>query len=325
MERKEILSTIKKAIFVERDALEKLAEGVDENYIQALEILIKCKGQVILSGVGKSGIVAKKIASTFASTGTPAIFIHPVDAAHGDLGIITRDDVAMFISKSGNTPELNFLLPTLKRFMVPVISIVGNNAHSYLVRKSDVVINASVDSECGPIDVIPTASTVAALAVGDALAVGLITIRGFTKDDFALLHPGGTLGRKLLLRVEDLMHTGREIPVIFEETPMKDAIYEISSKGLGMTCVIDKEGRLEGVITDGDLRRAIEQKGTRLFNLKVECIMTENPKTVEMDALAVKAAAIMQNFSITSLVIVNREKHVKGVIHLHDILRAGVL
>lgn len=326
MKEKEILSAIKKAISVERDALEKLAERVDDSYIRALEILIRCKGRVILSGVGKSGIVAKKIASTFASTGTPAIFVHPVDAAHGDLGIITRDDVAMVVSKSGNTPELNFLLPTLKRFMVPIISIVGNNnTHSHLARESDVVIDASVDSECGPIDVIPTASTIAALSVGDALAVGLITIKGFTKDDFALLHPGGSLGKKLLLRVENLMHIGEEIPVIFEETLMKDAIYEISSKGLGMTCVVDKENRLKGIITDGDLRRAIEKEGTRLFNLKAEYIMTKNPKTVKRDALAVKAAAVMQNFSITSLIIVDEERHVEGVIHLHDILRAGVL
>ncbi|MCD6223538.1 MAG: KpsF/GutQ family sugar-phosphate isomerase [Deltaproteobacteria bacterium] len=322
--KEEILNIIKKSILIERDALENLAERVDENYIKALKILLECRGRVILSGIGKSGIVAKKIAATFASTGTPAIFVHPVEAAHGDLGIITEEDAAIFVSKSGNSQELSLLLPTLKRFTVPIISIVGSN-NSYLAEKSDVVIDASVNSECGPIDMIPTASSVAALVVGDALAVGLITAKGFTKDDFALLHPGGALGKKLLLRVEDLMHIGDEIPVVFEETPMKDVIYEISSKKLGMSCVVDKEHKLRGIITDGDLRRAMEKKGSELFNLKAKCIMTRNPKIVNIDALAVKAAALMQSFSITSLVIVDKEKHLRGVIHLHDILRAGVL
>jgi len=250
--------------------------------------------------------------------------VHPVDAIHGDLGMITRNDVALLISNSGKTEEILAILPLLKRFKVPIISIVGN-VDSELARRSDIVLNAHVDREASPISLVPTSSTTVALVIGDALAAGLIVKRNFGDDDFALLHPGGTIGKKLLVKVEDLMHTGDEIPIVKMESGFQDLVYEISSKRLGVAVVVDENMSLSGIITDGDLRRAIERHGEHLFTMKARDIMTRNPKTIEKNALAARAASLMETHSITSLVVTGENRQIEGIIHLHDILKAGVL
>ncbi len=319
-----VLDAVKKAISIEAASVKALEGRVNDNFLDAVDLIDKCEGRVIFSGMGKSGLVGKKISATFSSIGIASMFVHPADAAHGDLGMIRREDVAVLLSNSGVTPEILFLLPILKRFNIPIISIVGN-INSELARRSDIVLDASVKEEATPVSLVPTSSTTVALVIGDALAAGLIVKRDFKEEDFALLHPGGSIGRKLLIRVEDLMHTGDEVPIVHENSDFNDLVYEISSKRLGMATVVDDDGLLVGVITDGDLRRAIERYSSKLFKIKARDIMTANPKIIDKFSLAAKAASIMERYSITSLVVVEDKKYIIGVIHLHDILKAGVL
>ncbi len=319
-----ILSTIKEAVEIEKDAVEKLLERIDASFAQAVELIHSCRGRLICSGVGKSGLIAKKIASTMSSIGVPSFFVHPTDAIHGDLGMVTKDDTALLISNSGKTEELLFLLPLLKRFGVPIISIVGDKT-SELAKRSDVVLDAYVEKEASPIQLVPTSSTTVSLVIGDALAAGLIVKNEFRDRDFAMLHPGGTIGKRLFVKVKDLMHKDREIPFVEPDSSFNDVLYEISSKRLGCSVVAEGKGKLLGVITDGDLRRAVEKYKSNLFSMKAFEIMTKNPKTIDKEALAAKAANIMEQHSITSLVVLDNKEKIEGIIHLHDILKAGVL
>lgn len=319
-----ILEHAKKVLRIEAEAVAALIPRLDERFIQAVEILYACKGRVVLTGMGKSGFIAKKIAATLASTGTPALFLHPAEGVHGDLGMVVRGDVVIAISNSGETPELLELLPFIKRFGVKLISLVGD-VNSTLARESDVSLDVSVGEEACPMNLAPTASTTAALAMGDALAVALLHERRFQREDFALLHPGGSLGRRLLLKVGDLMHVGEEVPKVIQEALMKDAILEMTGKRLGITTVVDAEGRLVGIITDGDLRRALQKAGDSLLGRRASEFMTRNPKIIEKEELAAKAVQVMESYSITSLIIVDDGGRPEGVIHLHDLLKAGIV
>jgi arabinose-5-phosphate isomerase len=301
----------------------KLAGKLDENFNRALDLLFSCKGRVIVTGIGKSGIIARKITGTFNSTGTPSMYLHPSEGMHGDLGIVTPDDVVLICSKSGDTDELSQLIPPFKRLGVPIIGIVGNT-DSPLAKKCDAVLDASVDSEADEFNLVPTTSSTAALVLGDALAIVLLEMRGFSQKDFALRHPGGALGRRLLLQVSDLMHTGDEMPIVKESAMTKNAILEITTKRLGVTIVIDDSGRLTGIFTDGDLRRTVEQ-GNDFLVKPVSKYMTQNPKTIPADALVEKALSIMEAHSITSLAVVDSDGKPTGLIHLHDILRRKVV
>ena len=313
----------RRVLRIEAEAILGLIPKLDERFDQAVKILRDCRGRVALTGIGKSGSVAQKIASTLASTGTPAFFLHPTEGGHGDLGMLVRGDVLIAVSNSGETDELIELLPAIKRLGLKLIALVGDPS-STLARQSDVAIDVSVPEEACPMGLAPTASTTAALAMGDALAVSLLEERGFTEQDFALLHPAGSLGRRLLWRVQDLMHAGQQIPRVSEDALMRDAIAEISQKKLGMTAVVDGAGRLTGILTDGDLRRAL-QKGMDLLQRRVEECMTVNPKTIDRESLAAKALEMMERHAITSLLIVDVDGRPEGVIHLHDLLKAGVV
>ncbi|MGH7394476.1 MAG: KpsF/GutQ family sugar-phosphate isomerase [Candidatus Methylomirabilales bacterium] len=308
---------------IEGEAVAALADRLDGRFALAVELLHACRGRVVLTGMGKSGYIAQKIAATFSSTGTPALFLHPAEGVHGDLGMIVRGDVVVAISNSGETAELVSILPHIKRFGVPLVSLVGN-LQSTLARESDVALDVSVKEEACPLNPAPTASTTAALAMGDALAVALLEQRGFQEEDFALLHPSGSLGRRLLLRVRDLMHTGDALPLVQEEATMREAILEISGKRLGMTAVLDAAGLLRGIVTDGDLRRAL-QKFPDLLARRVADCMTRHPKTIPREELAARAVQVMEQYSITSLIVVGEDSRPEGVLHLHDLLKAGVV
>jgi arabinose-5-phosphate isomerase len=317
----------KRVLKIEADAVAALIDRVDERFERAVEMILNCEGRVVVTGMGKSGLIGKKIAATLASTGTPALFLHPAEGIHGDLGMVTRGDTVIALSNSGETEEIARMLPALKRLGIKLISLTGNT-ESTLAKNSDVVINVGVKEEACPLGLAPTASTTAALAMGDALAVALLDKRGFREEDFACFHPGGTLGKKLLLRVLDLMHTGDAVPAVSEATLIKDAIYEISSKKMGVTSVLDGTGKLVGVISDGDLRRWMEKTektGENLLAKKAKDIMTRNPKVVSREALAAEAVAIMEKNSITCLIVTDRDAKPEGVIHLHDLLKAGVV
>jgi arabinose-5-phosphate isomerase len=317
----------KRVLKIEADAITALISRIDERFEQAVDIVLGCKGRVVVTGMGKSGLIGKKIAATLTSTGTPAQFLHPAEGIHGDLGMVTRGDMVIAISNSGETEEIARMLPSFKRLGIKIIALAGS-MDSTLAKNSDVVLDVSVREEACPLGLAPTASTTATLAMGDALAVALLDKRGFKKEDFACFHPGGTLGKRLLLRVADLMHTGSAIPVVSEETMIKDAIYEISSKKMGVTSVLNADGTLVGVISDGDLRRWMEKTGKTGENLltkKAKEVMTRNPRIINRDALAAEAVAIMEKNSITCLMITNNEMKPEGVIHLHDLLKAGVV
>jgi arabinose-5-phosphate isomerase len=317
-----ICEIAKDVLKIEAEAIKSLISKIDQRFEEAVRLILECKGRVVLTGVGKSGIIAEKIASTLASTGTPSFFLHPADSAHGDIGMVTKDDLLIVVSKSGRTEEIERLLPSIKWLGIKVIAICGD-IDSFLAKNADLVLDVSIEREACSLGIVPTASTTTSLAMGDALAVALLRERRLTKEEFALLHPGGALGRELLLKVCDLMHKGNEIPIVYKETSMKDAIFEMSRKRLGITTVVDREGRLCGIITDGDLRRLLEREPSPL-SVKAESAMTENPKRIEKDALAVKALRVMEDFSITSLIIVDKESRPEGVIHMHDILKAGL-
>ncbi len=317
------IETAKRVLRIEAEAIEALIDRISESFEKAVEIILNSKGRVVVTGMGKSGLIGKKIAATLASTGTPAFFMHPAEAIHGDLGMVTSDDVVIAISNSGETEEVIRLIPFLKRFNVKLIAITGNNG-STLAQQADVSLDVSIREEACPLGIVPTASTTATLAMGDALAVALLKRRGFKEEDFAMYHPGGSLGKRLFIKVRDLMHTGDELPVVKPDTQMTEAIMEISSKRLGVTAVVDNERRIMGIITDGDLRRGIQKYGKAFFDMRAEEVMTKNPKTISADELAAKALALMEEKSITSLLVPDSLGRLEGIIHIHDILKKGI-
>jgi arabinose-5-phosphate isomerase len=312
----------KRVLDIEARAIAALVDRLDERFAKAVDMLYRCTGKVVVSGMGKSGLIGQKIAATMASTGTPAFFVHPADGIHGDLGMLARQDALLVISNSGETEEVLKLLPFMERFSIPVIALTGK-VHSTLAKNSTVVLDVSVSEEACPLGLAPTSSTTAALAMGDALAIALLQKRGFKEDDFALFHPGGALGHMLLLKVRDLMHQGNALPRIPATASARDAIREMTSKKLGMTTVVNAKGQLAGVITDGDLRRFLE-KGNNLANAKAKDLGNKSPRTIQADALAAKALQTMEQFSITSLAVVDERNRLVGVIHLHDLLKNGV-
>jgi len=317
----------KKVLRIEAEAVAALADRIDDSFDKAVQMILNCEGRVVVTGMGKSGLIGKKIAATLASTGTPALFLHPAEGIHGDLGMVTRGDTVIALSNSGETDELSRMLPSLKRLGIGIIALTGN-VDSTLAKNSDVVINVGVKEEACPLGLAPTASTTAALAMGDALAVALLDKRGFKEEDFACFHPGGALGKKLLLRVQDLMHTGDDVPVVTETTLIKDAIFVISSKKMGVTAVVNTSGKLVGVISDGDLRRWMEKTektGENLLTKKALDIMTANPKVANRESLAAEAVSLMERYSITCLIVTDNNTKPEGVIHLHDLLKAGVV
>jgi arabinose-5-phosphate isomerase len=309
---------------IEARGIDALGARLDDSFLRAVELLYACRGKVVITGMGKSGIISRKIAATLASTGTPSFFLHAGEGIHGDLGMVMRGDVIVAVSNSGETEEILKLLPHIKFNGLKLIVMTGK-LDSTLAKAGDVVLDVGVSEEACPLGLAPTASTTAALAMGDALAVVLLEKKEFREQDFALRHPGGILGRRLILKVKDLMKMGDEIPLVREETPMKEALFEITSKRLGVTGVVDGEGRLVGVITDGDLRRGLEKKGD-IFGLKAAELMTRGPRAIAAEMLAAEAVAVMEQFPITSLFILDQQsKKPIGVIHLHDIIKAGVV
>lgn len=316
------LQRAKRVIRMEAESVAALEKNINASFQKAVDIIVACKGRVVVTGMGKSGIIARKMVATMNSTGTPSIFLHPSDAVHGDLGMVRNDDVVICISKSGDTQEVRQLMPMFKRIGVPTISMVGN-MHSHLALQSDVALDISVTEEACPHNLAPTTSTTATLAMGDALAVTLLEKKNFSADDFALFHPGGNLGKRLLLKIEELAVTGPQIPKIGLQASLKDAILEMTSKRLGATSVVDAQGLLAGIITDGDLRRLL-QKTTNVADLNAEQVMTKNPKTIRKGTLASIALQEMEQFSITQLIIVDEERRPYGIVHLHDLVRAGL-
>lgn len=319
-----IIEEAKKVIRIEARALNDLAESINGDFEQAVSIILSSKGRVVVTGMGKSGLIGQKIASTMASTGTPAFFLHPAEAIHGDLGMIIKGDVVIAISNSGETEEVVRILPIVERIGARLISMTGN-PHSTLAKCGDVLLNVAVTEEACPLGLAPTASTTATLAMGDALAVALLIERGFKAEDFALFHPGGSLGKKLLLKVSDMMHAGDALPLVRSDIPMRQALFEITSKKLGCTGVVDEEGALIGVVTDGDLRRALE-RGVDFMGRPAGELMTRNPKRILAGDLAAKALQRMEEYSITSLFVFESDESPLpvGVVHLHDLLKAGI-
>lgn len=320
-----MIETAQHVLRVEADAILALLDRIDERFTRAVEMVLACKGRLVITGMGKSGLICQKVAATMASTGTPALFLHPAEGIHGDLGMLMKGDVVMAVSNSGETEEIARILPVIKRMGLPLIAMTGNPS-STLARAGDVFLDISVKEEACPLGLAPTASTTATLAMGDALAVTLLIRRGFKEEDFALFHPGGALGKRLLLRVEDMMHTGAAVPLVDEDMLLKDALFEITSKKLGITGVSNREGMLVGVFTDGDLRRAIE-KGLEPLNLPIREVMALKPKRILRSNLAAKAVQKMEEFSITSLFVFETEESQLpvGIVHLHDLLKAGVV
>ena len=322
MNPKAILARAREVLNIEIQGLRSLLDRLDENFCKAIKLLGECNGKVVVTGMGKSGLICRKIAATLSSTGTPSFFLHSSDALHGDLGMVMKGDVILAVSNSGETEEILKIIPHFKRHALKMIVMTGN-PESTLAKAADVVLDVSVREEACPLGLAPTASTTATLAMGDALAVVLLETKGFNQEDFAMRHPGGILGRRLFLRVEDLMHRGDKLPLISEDTPIKDALFEITSKRLGITGVVDAAGRLTGVITDGDLRRGLESKGD-IFRYNAKELMTRNAKNITADSLAAEAVALMEQHSITSLFVLDENGKPSGVIHLHDLLKAGL-
>ncbi len=318
-----LIEIAKRVLTTEAESIDKLKERINENFLKAIEIIHNSKGRVVVTGMGKSGLIGRKIAATLASTGTPSFFMHPAEASHGDLGMVTEEDVVIAISNSGETEEVIRLIPFLKYFNVKIIAMTGN-LNSTLAKQADLVLDVSVSEEACPFGFIPTASTTATLAMGDALAVALIMRNGFKREDFAFFHPGGSLGRKMLTKVRDLMHSGEALPIASPDTVMLDAILEISSKRLGVVVIVDKNKKILGIITDGDVRRGVQKWGKDLFELKASQIMTPNPKTINEEELAAVALSMMRKYSITSLIVPDAEFKLKGIIHIHDILKKGI-
>jgi arabinose-5-phosphate isomerase len=312
-------------IATEACAISALRDRIDANFLRACQLMFECPGRVIVSGMGKSGHIARKIAATLASTGTPAFFVHPGEASHGDLGMITSKDVVLALSNSGETDELLTILPLIKRQGIPLVAMSGNNGSS-LARLADVHLDTSVPAEACPLGLAPTSSTTAALVMGDALAIALLEARGFTDEDFARSHPAGSLGRQLLLKIGDVMHTGAQIPAVAADVTLSEALVEMTRKGLGMTAIVDPaDRRLLGVFTDGDLRRAVDDGDIDLRTTPVTRLMTARPKTITPDKLAVEAAQVMEAHKIHALLVVDSDHRVVGALNIHDLLRARVV
>jgi arabinose-5-phosphate isomerase len=313
----------KNVIAIEQAAVASLEQKIDDNFASACTLLFNCRGRIVVIGMGKSGHIGNKIAATLASTGSPAFFVHPGEASHGDLGMITKDDVVLALSNSGETSELTSLLPVIKRLKVPLISMTGN-AKSTLAQFANVNLNTGVSIEACPMNLAPTASTTVTLVMGDALAVALLDAKGFTENDFALSHPGGSLGRRLLLRVDDIMHKDAQVPQVKLTTSISDALLEMSDKRLGMTCIVDDQGKLVGLFTDGDLRRALETE-LNFKTSQIDQVMTSQCHTISADKLAAEALQIMEEKAINGLVIVDSDHKPVGALNMHDLLKAGVI
>lgn len=321
--REDLLKLAARVLRAEAEGILGLVPRLDGRFLHALGILRDCQGRVVVTGIGKSGIVARKVAATLASVGTPALFLHPAEGVHGDIGMVARGDVVLAISNSGETDEVLTILPAIKRLGVPLVVLTGN-PESTLARYADLVLDVSVREEACPMTLVPTSSTTAALAMGDALAVALLELRGITPEDFAAVHPGGNLGRRFQ-RVENLMHVGDSVPIVREETGMREVILEMTGKRLGATSVVDETGALVGIITDGDLRRAF-QRDPQILTKAARDAMSRNPKTIRQDELAVKALEMMESHAITQLFVVDgQQRRPSGIIHLHDILRAKIV
>ena len=323
MSNQQFISSGQRTVAMETQAVNDLHDRVDGSFVIACETLLACEGRVIVTGMGKSGHIGNKIAATLASTGTPAFFVHPGEASHGDLGMITKNDVVLALSNSGNTAEVITLLPLIKRLGIPLVSMTGDT-NSALAQAAVANLDVSIAEEACPLNLAPTTSTTVTLVMGDALAIALLESRGFSAEDFAFSHPGGALGRKLLLRVSDIMHADNEVPRVTPETPLHNALLEMTEKGFGMTTITNTQGELLGVFTDGDLRRIIDSKAD-LSSVNMSQVMTENPKTVNHDMLVAEALTIMEKASITAVVVEDASNHPIGVLHMHDILRAGVI
>ena len=312
-----------RTIRLESEAVAAMSYNIDSSFDVACEILMSCSGRVVVIGMGKSGHVANKVAATLASTGTPAFFVHPGEASHGDIGMITENDVVLSISSSGATLEIVALLPLIKRLGIPLITMTGDD-ESPLAAAAAVNLNIGVEREACPLNLAPTTSTTVSLVLGDALAIALLESRGFTAEDFAFSHPGGALGRKLLLRVQDVMHSEEKIPKVQTFQPLKDALLEMTTRGFGMTSIIDENGKLAGIFTDGDLRRTID-RGLDIRTTRISAVMSEQPITVREHILAAEAMKIMEDNSITVLLVENEEKIVSGIVHMHDLISARVV
>lgn len=318
---KEILACARRVFSIESQAVQALVAKLDEQFVQAVHLIFKCHGRIIVTGIGKSGVIGQKMSATFSSTGTPSFFLHPAEAIHGDLGMVTKDDVVVCLSKSGNTNEISAIIPALKKIGVPIITLTGN-LRSSLAERSDVVLNVSVEAEACPNDLAPTASTVAMLAMGDALAVALLEQRGFNREDFAFLHPGGSLGRQFT-KIDEIMFTGPRVPIVSPNADLQQIISEISNKRLGGTCVVEADGTLAGIITDGDMRRLWSQP-VNIEKLTAKDIMNAEPKIIESGALAINAFNILDQHNIMQIIVVDTLKKPIGMIHLHDLLDAGI-
>jgi len=313
----------KAVLTTEADSVRDLIDRIDDNFQRACEIMLACEGRIIVTGMGKSGHIGGKIAATLASTGSPAFFVHPGEASHGDMGMITPHDVVLALSNSGETAEILTILPLIKRLAVPLVCLTGN-ANSELARSADVHLDVSVKTEACPLDLAPTSSTTATLAMGDALAIALLEARGFTAEDFARSHPGGSLGRRLLLHVQQIMHTGKAIPVVDQQALLGDALVEMTRKSLGMTAITDSDNKLVGIFTDGDLRRTLDQ-GLDIKITPIKDIMTANCRVANSNMLAAEALQIMEQYKINALLVVDEHKQVVGALNMHDLLRAGVV
>lgn len=320
-----VLELGRETLAIEADAIRALQArlGDDDNFVRAVDLLYGCSGRVVVSGMGKSGHVGRKIAATLASTGTPAMFVHPGEAAHGDLGMVTKNDIFIAISNSGESSELLEILPAIKRMGTHVIAMTGK-PQSRLARLSEIHLNIAVDKEACPLNLAPTTSTTVTLAMGDALAVALLDVRGFREEDFALSHPGGALGRRLLTHVRDVMRSGDAVPSVTPDTPLAKALLEVSQKGMGMTAVVDADGRPVGVFTDGDLRRLIERLHD-FSNILIRDVMHANPRRVHPEQLAVDAVAVMEEFRINQMLVVDEDDRLVGALHIHDLTRAKVI
>lgn len=322
-EDEKLLEVGRRVLKQEAKELVNASSRLGREIIEAAKLIFDCKGRVVVCGLGKSGIIAKKIAATFASLGTPSIFLHATEGVHGDLGMVCRGDVGIFLSNSGQTNEVLEVVPYFKRFGIPIIAITGN-ASSRLGKEADLVIDASVEREADPLGLAPTSSAVVQLAIGDALAVMVADLRKLKREDFALFHPGGSLGKKLLLRVRDVMGSEDKLPSVSHRATVREALFEITSKGYGATVVVDDEGKLKGIFTDGDLRRLIEDRGEGgVLSLPIAEVMTKNPKTIDADELAAKGVLLMEKHEV-SVLVVEKDGLPIGMVHLHDMLKAGV-
>ncbi|WP_084493546.1 KpsF/GutQ family sugar-phosphate isomerase [Brackiella oedipodis] len=319
----QVLASARATLQQEAQALMRTAKHLDQSFVKTVQLLLACQGRVVVTGLGKSGHIGRKIAATLASTGTPAVFIHSAEAVHGDLGMITAKDVVLAISYSGQSNELAVVLPVVRRLGAPIIALCGN-AHSDLAQLADVFLDGSIEHEACPLNLAPTTSTTVALALGDALAIACLQARNFTANDFARSHPGGALGRRLLTYVKDIMRVNEAIPKVSTQAYMPEVLNEISSKGMGMTAVLGPSQELAGVFTDGDLRRLIEKKGD-IRHYQVADVMTSQPRTIRADALAIEAAGVMERHKLSNLLVIDQQQHLVGALHMHDLMAAKVI